>query len=229
MGNSYSSQRGLWRVGLSSSFGPSTPQNDFNQLMGNSGMAIVDDGIGHTLGTAVNLPLTGSSVNNMLAKGVISPIATSGSFNPIGASNYTSDFFSFSTGGGSLTLQVNDGTQYITPGVADPGATLASTLDIFTTGGTLVASGSQSVSTLQTLFSGSLAAGTYVAKIGSVGGFSSTFGGGSQYYTGGSYFLTGSGFTPVPEPASLAAVALGIGALARRRRKSALVICAPRL
>ena len=178
MGNSYSSQRGLWRNGLSSQFGPSSPQNDFNVLMSNNGIQLVDDGNGHTLGTALALPLTGTSVNNLLAKGVVSPVATAGVYNPIGASNYTTDFFSFSTLGGSLSLQVNDGTQYITPGVADPGATLDSTLDIYTTGGTLVASGTRSTSTLQTLFSGTLAAGNYVAKIGSVGGYSSSFGGG---------------------------------------------------
>jgi hypothetical protein len=160
-------------------------------------------------------------VNNLLAKGVISPKSATGDFNAIGASNYTEDYFSFSFGGGSLSLQVNSGTQYITAGVADPGATLYSTLQIFTPGGSLVGTGVTSTSTLANLFSGSLAAGNYVAKIGSIGGLSSSFGGASEYYTGGSYFLTGSGnFNPVPEPASLIAVGGGIAALARKRRKS---------
>ena len=220
MGNSYSSQRGLWRNGISSRFGPSSPQNDFNVLMSNTGISLIDDGIGHTMANATALPLTGTVIDNMIAKGVISPVATAGSFNPIGGSNYTSDYFSFTLGGGTVNLTVNDGTQYITPGVADPGATLDSTLDIFTSGGALVASGVRSASTLQTSFTGFLGAGSYFAKIGSVGGYSTTFGGGSQYYTGGSYFLTGSGFTPVPEPASIVAISCGLAVLVRRRRRN---------
>lgn len=76
-------------------------------------------------------------------------------------------------------------------------------------------------STTLNTFTGTLSAGKYYARIGSRGGDVSAYEPNAPYYTMGSYFLTGSGVVPVPEPATLAAIAMGLAALARRRRQRA--------
>jgi hypothetical protein len=217
MGNSYYSQRGEWRL--------DSTQNDVIDLLSNSGIGgYVNDGIGHSLATATPLPLNGTSINYAVAKGIITPTSTSNP-QPIGESNYMSDYFLFRTNGGQITLKVNDGTEFLNPGTADPGAMLRSSLTILNSSGTVVGTGSESLSTLSTTYSGTLPAGNYYAKIASHGGdtqqvsdFNTVW-----YYEMGSFFLTGSGFTAlVPEPGTcvmlLTVVFVGIGVFRRTRR-----------
>ena len=71
--------------------------------------------------------MTGNAINFNLGKGVIVPTNTV-TPNPIGAANYTSDFFSFSTTGGLVTLNHVAGSEFITPGVADNGAMIDGSL-----------------------------------------------------------------------------------------------------
>ncbi len=220
MGVSYYSQRGTWRVGASSGLGGGT-QNDVSTLLSNNNMGgLLDDGIGHSFATATTLSLTGTTVNPGVSKGFIKP---SSNANPtaIGEGNYTSDVFAFASTGGVVSLTATDGSQYITPGVADPGATLNSNLRIYDANGNLVGVATKDSTTLFETYSGNLVAGNYFAVVTSNGGL--VYGGqynNASYYDMGSYFLTGSGAlaAPVPEPASMVALVAGIGMLARRRR-----------
>ena len=182
----------------------------------------IDDGIGHTMLAATPLPLSGGSVNFSLAKGVIVP-ASSASPTPIGAANYTSDYFSFHASGGSVTLTVVDGSENITPGVADPGTTLASSFSILNSAGTPLFTVSDNTNLTESITQ-TLASGNYYAKITSFGGETSNgnYDPTAQYYDMGSYFLTGSGFTSVPEPAQVFfAVSGGVLLFSRRRRTAA--------
>lgn len=227
MGNSYESDRGAWRVGDSNNGQAGHNQNDISVLLSNPGFSYVDDQIGHTIATATPLPLTGGSVNAALAKGVIMPNSAAAP-TPIGASNYTTDYFLFRTGGGPISLTVNDGSELLNPGTADPGAMLRSTLQILNGAGVVVGSGADSA--FSETYSGTLPAGDYYAKIASYGGKTQTIDlpwplsdyNTTYYYDMGSYFLSGSGFIPVPEPTTfvlLAAAATGIIFLRRPRRK----------
>jgi hypothetical protein len=222
MGAAYYTQRGAWRLGDVSGGGT---QNDVAVLLSNSGMgSYINDGIGHTRATATPLPITGSNVDYTLAKGIITPNSTS-SPTPIGTANYTSDFFAFHTTGGTVTLAAHDGTEFLTPGIADPSPTLRSTLTILNSSGAVAGTATEDASTLFETFSGTLAAGDYYARIDSYGGHTQTLGSynTTYYYDMGSYFLTGSGpITPVPEPAvitMLASAALMGGFLFYRRRR----------
>jgi len=211
-------QRGTWRFGNSDSSdgagnGVFSTQNDVGVIVNNPKMnGFVDDVVGHNQITATPLPLNGSSVNPALAHGWITPVSAANP-NPIGAGNYTTDFFSFQSDGvNPISLTANDGTEFLNVGAADPGATLESTLQILNSSGTLVGTGLLSADTLSETYTGNLAAGTYYAEVASYGGYTSTFDTSAQYYDMGAYFITGA----VPEPVVMLLIPLA-GLLIRRR------------
>ena len=177
-------------------------QNDVAALLSNNpGIGgFVEDGIGHTMATATPMPVTGTTVNAALAKGIITPVSTSDP-TPIGTSNYTTDYFKFHSEGGMVSLTAYNGSEFITPGTADPGATLRSVLTILTASGSIVGTATEASSTLSETFSRVLAHGDYYAKIESYGGHAQTLTVGgityntTEYFDMGSYFLKGSGIT----------------------------------
>jgi hypothetical protein len=209
-------QRGTWRVGNSDSGGGVlATQNDVKTIVGNPGMnGFVDDAVGHNHITATPLALVGSAVDPNLARGWITPVSAANP-NPIGANNYTTDFFSFASDGvDPISLTVNDGTEFLNIGTADPGATLKSTLQILNGTGTLVVgTGVLSADTLSESFAGVLPTGTYYAQVSSFGGNISTFDASASYYDMGAFFITGA----VPEPAAVMLLIPLAGMLVRRR------------
>jgi hypothetical protein len=223
MGAAYYTQRGAWRVGDSNNGSSNHIQNDVSVILSNNDIGgFVEDGIGHSLATATLMPLSGGTINAALAKGIITPASTA-SPTPIGASNYTTDFFRFHSDGGPITLVAHDGSEFLSAGTADPGATLRSMLKILDTSGTVVATATEAASTLSETYSGILPAGWYYAEIASFGGHSQTLGSynTTSYFDMGSYFLSGSGLS-VPEPGTLAillaVVCLGVARCYRARR-----------
>jgi hypothetical protein len=204
------STRALW---ASTSF-----QNDVAILVNNPNMGgYVDSGVGHTRQTATALAMTGTAINFEQAKGVITPNSTNP--NPLGEGNYTTDFFSFAVGSEPVNVNVTlrSGRSTLTPGVADPGATLDATLRLLDSNGNLLQISSSGTFT-ETITANGLTAGTYYFQISSAGAD-------PIYFDMGSYFLTGT-ITPVPEPGLilLAGVAgLGLRSVVRRRRRTALV------
>lgn len=216
MGASYSAQRGLWRLGNAYDGSNVFTQNDPQVIAGNPNMTVVDDGNGHTQITAMPLPLNGTAVNFNAAKGVIVP-ASSTNPNPIGVPNYTTDFFSFASTGGTLNVTLFDGGERITPGTPDPGGTLNSTLILLDSTGHILASAPTNPSTLSENITQSLAPGLFYLQVASAGGQTSTFDSSAQYYDMGDFFL--SGVVPAPEPTSLTLSALGAAFLLLRRRR----------
>jgi hypothetical protein len=219
MGNADLTARGLWRVGTTNVSSTSI-QNDVgvlltNAAIGGTGVAgFVDSGIGHTLATATPLPLTGNTIDFATAKGLITPNSTTP--NPLGEANYTTDFFQFTfdAGGGHVNVTLHSGRSTITPGAADPGATLDATLRLLNASGTPLAT-SNTGTFSENIALNNLGAGTYYLQISSAGA-------NSQYFDMGSYFLTGT-LTPVPEPTTgllFGAVAWGVWRRIRANRRS---------
>ena len=231
MGGQNGQQRKTFRAGSSQNFQDGNFQNDIKQMLSNQTAAratelgrtggvdlhLVDDVIGHTLATATTLPLNpNGTVNFSQASGVIMPASESNPI-PLGAANYTKDFFKFTLASSTtISLTANNGTQYLTPGVADPGITLRSVLKIHNAAGNVIATASEDSSTLFSTYSGTLAAGTYYASVRSYGGHQQvslrevseefpTFESPNTYFDMGGYFLSGSGFAVarVPEIAVL--------------------------
>lgn len=228
MGDASGKQRVAWRVGTAhNDNNVAFQQNDVAVIAGNNGMGFVDSGIGHSFATATDLPvLTGGAVdvNDASHRGIISPVDQGGgTFNPIGTANYTTDFFAFAADGTTaVSLTLNDGNDFLTPGTADNGATLRSMLSIYDATFALIGMGIEDASTLARTFTDTLAAGSYYAQITSAGGHleNSIFDAASYYEMGG-YFLTGSGFVVIPEPATGGFIVVAFGfAVVRRRRAS---------
>ena len=191
MGNSYGSARGLWRVGPTSA-GSTSIQNDVQGLLNwNGGMGgFIDDGRGHSLATATPLSLSGGGSLTTSNAGYIVP-ASSTSPNPIGSANYTSDYYSFTTGGGTLSATIHETGQRLTAGTEDPGGTLDSIFTLLDSGGNVVTSVTNA-STQSSVINAALTAGSYYLQVQSAGGKNSTGTETAQYYDMGSYFLTGS-------------------------------------
>ncbi len=217
MGTTYSSQRGTWRQGTSG-----INANDVARLQQAPNIgALLDSGRGHTFASATPLAIASGGVvdvNNEVNKGFIMPKA-SADYTASGRDNYTKDYFSFRSGGGLVTLRVHDGNDLLVKGVADPGATMRSVMNIYTSSGNFVGSAIEDSSTMFRTFAGVLSQGDYVAEIMSYGEYISSYEPGSRYFNMGGYFLTGSNIQAVPEPGTMAAVGIGLLALLRRRRK----------
>ncbi len=116
---------------------------------------------------------------------------------PTNAAHYTNDYWSFTTTGGNVTLNVLSGRSILTPGVADPGKTLDAKLTIYNTSGVEVATTTYGAS-LDATITQNLAAGTYYAKVtptlgpSGTGEVDTTFGLSRQFFDIGSYFITGT-------------------------------------
>ena len=218
MGFSDFTQRGLWRSGRSSPLGGAI-QNDVSGILSNAGIGgYYEDGIGNSFAQATALALSGSNVDSSLAKGIVVPTSTS---NPdaLGAANYQGGYYSFFSSGDAITLRATNGSSLLQSGVADLGMTLRNSLSIYDSRFNLVGTATEDSLTRWTEYSGTLAAGSYYALVTSTGGFASASDATAKYFNMGSYFLSGSGFSPVPEPATLAALGLGALAFLRRRRR----------
>lgn len=223
IGVAYSATRSVWRVGRINT-NVNTIQNDVLSIITNNPAlnGYINDGIGRTLGTATPLPMTGGSINFSAATGVIVPVSTSNP-NPIGESNYLSEYFSFFTTGGNTTINLKAGRQALVPGTSDPDASLDGTLRILDNVGGLVAEAK--TASLSETININLAAGNYYIQVSSAGGQQASLGPAgtwapAQFFDVGSYFLTG--IIPVPEPATVilfGASGLGVGIWWLRRRR----------
>ena len=212
MGNSYSTARGLWKVGTTGSNGNPVVQNDMRIIGAQPGMnGFRNDGVGHSLATATPLPLVGTAIDPTLAKGVIVP-ASAAIRKRSATANYLADFWSFTTSAGMVTISAIAGRESVL-NFAYAGATLDDTLVILNSIGAVVAtSNTASLSETLTL---NLAAGTYYAEVQSAGDPNNT-----GFFDVGSYFLYGS-IVAVPEPSSWLLAGGGLAALvlAGRRKR----------
>ncbi len=197
MGNSYSASRGLWSVGTEPDTGAS--QNDIGRLLVNSGLTVMDSGVGHTTGTATPIPGLNGTVDHTLAKGFIA--TNQATPDPTNFSHYTTDFWSFTTTGGNVTLTAKSGRSTITSGTSDPGATLDASVSILASDGTtvVVAPTAYVAGQYDMTITGNLTAGDYYVKVTTTNGSDGAGAGltDSTYVTRtffdtGSYFLTGT-------------------------------------
>jgi hypothetical protein len=216
MGTSYVSQRGTWRQGKAG-----VNANDVAVLQQNLNIGpLLDSGIGHTLATASQLSVRpDGTIDSTQAKGWIMPKASTG-YSAVGENSYTTDFFVFSSLGGTASLTAHDGTQFLNPGTADPGATGRTKLRILDSNGNLVGMATEDATTLRRTWTGTLAPGTYYAQVSSFGEYISSYEPDSRYFNMGAYFLSGSGITAVPEPMTMIGLGIGLAALSRRKRVS---------
>jgi|GEM_PF-2209320 len=196
MGNSNSASRGLWSVGTKYD---GVLQNDVGVLLANPSLTVVDSGIGHTQGAATALTGINGTIDFTLGKGGITTVSGQANPDPTNLAHYTEDYWSFTTTGGTVTLNAISGRSTITSGVADPGKTLDAKLTILDSLGSTVATTTYSAGQLDATISQSLAPGTYFAKVsttngsdGSGTGLTDTSYTTRTFFDIGSYFLTGS-------------------------------------
>ena len=156
MGNSYSAHRGIWENGLSDA--SSTSYQDDMAIISNSttGFGYRPQDHGQTRGTADALSLSGTSLSG---SGIIEKTTDT-------------DYFSFTTGAGAVTLNVN---------VAQYGPTLHAKAQLFDANGNLIATAADANNLSQTI-SATLGAGTYYLAVESYG----------QYGDVGQYTVSGS-------------------------------------
>jgi hypothetical protein len=219
MGNSYSAQRGLWSIGTVDASGGGAPsiQNDVKVIVNNPNMGFFADGHGLSLHDTDPLPMVGSQIDFQHARGVIIPTSTA---NP--TDSYTTEFWAFHTTGGPVTLNENSGISTITPGTADPGATLSASMTLFNSSDLVVDQTSAGI--LSQTLNDNLTAGNYVLEVASQGGVTDNnpLYNNRQFFDMGSYFLSGS--IPVPEPGTWQLAMLGGGiALGAWRCRRAVV------
>lgn len=198
MGNSNSASRGLWSVGTKDD---GVLQNDVGVLLLNPSLTVVDSGIGHTQGAATALTGINGTIDFTLGKGGITTVSGQATPDPTNLAHYTEDYWSFTTTGGTVTLNAISGRSTITSGVADPGQTLDAKLTILDSLGSTVATTTYSAGQLDATISQSLAAGTYFAKVSTTNGSDGAGAGLTDltltytprtFFDIGSYFLTGS-------------------------------------
>ncbi len=195
MGNSYSDQRGLWSVGTGSN---GAIQDDVDLLLSyNTGLSIVNTGVGKTLGTATRVPVTSTTVDFTLAKGIITPNPSVSDHDPTNLAHYTSDYWFFNTSGGTVNLTAKSGRSTITAGSADPGMTLDATLKILDSNGNVLYSSSYVAGQFDATLNVTLPSGKYYALVTSTNGSGGTGLIDTSYtarsfYDIGSYFLTGT-------------------------------------
>ncbi len=217
MGTSYYTQRGLWRIGTLDN---GAIQNDITTLLSNGSIGgFMDDGVGHSMGSATTLTLSTTTITTAANWGFITPNSTS---NPtaIGQNNYTKDYFKFYTGGGAVSITLNDGAERIIDGTIDEGTTLDGYLVLLDSSGNVIATATDPNAFTATIAT-TLAAGFYCLEIESAGGKSSSESaiyGNSSYFDMGSYFLSGT--IPVPEPSGVAVIVLSATFLLHRRRRA---------
>jgi len=193
MGATTNAERQLWSIGTSGCgdfFIPGIIQNDAQIIANNAGLGgFIDDGIGHTRASATPLPQRGNAVDFTLARGVIVP-ASSSNPAPLGSANYRPDYWSFTTSGGPFTLTANSGDDYLTPGIADPGATLRTLLTLYDSNGTVVAT--SPTTSLSGTITTTLGAGSYSVSVTAVGNAIDPAFSGRQFFDMGPFFLTGT-------------------------------------
>jgi len=193
MGATTNAELQLWSTGTSGCgnfFSPGIIQNDAQIIANNAGQGgFIDDGIGHTRANATPLPQLGNAVDFTLARGVIVP-ASSSNPAPPGSANYRPDYWSFTTSGGPVTLTANSGEDYLTPGIADPGATLRTLLTLYDSNGTVVAI--SPTTSLSGTITTTLGAGSYSVSVTAVGNAVDPAFSGRQFFDMGPFFLTGT-------------------------------------
>jgi hypothetical protein len=120
---------------------------------------------------------------------VIVPASTSNPAPP-GSANYRPDYWSFTTSGGLVTLTANSGEDYLTPGIAGPGATLKTLLTLYDSNGTVVAT--SPTTALSGTITTTLPAGRYSVSVTAVGDAIDPAFSGRQFFDMGPFFLTGT-------------------------------------
>ena len=166
MGDSYGAQRGLWWDGTSD-VSSTTIQDDMAVISSSTnGFGYRPQDHGQSIATANALSLSGTNVSG---SGIIEKTSDT-------------DFFSFSTAAGSVTLNVN---------TIAFGATMHAKLQLFNASGTLIATAANA-NTLGQTITATLAAGTYYLSVDSYG----------QYGDVGQYTVSGTVALP-PTPVTL--------------------------